>query len=190
MLQIGNTLISLDLVEEKFVCDLSACKGQCCVEGDSGAPITKEELEIIESILPIIKKMLPKENLKLLKYSGSTLIDEDDELVTNTFPNKGACVFCLYDKNNIAYCAFEKAWNEGKIDFRKPISCHLYPVRISKYKDFDAVNVHFWHICNSAIAKGRETGTPVYVFLKDALIRKYGETWYSHLVEAAESLGS
>lgn len=187
MIQIENTLISFDLIEKKFVCDLSRCKGQCCIAGDVGAPLLPEELEKIENALPAISSELQKKCLKIIEGTGVAVYDPEGELVTNTLPGKGACVLTIFDSNGVATCALEKAWLEGKIDFRKPISCHLYPVRITRYKNYQAVNVHIWDICSHAITKGRETGTPVYVFLKDALIRCFGENWYSQLEYAANN---
>lgn len=187
MLQIDNTLVSFDLIEKKFVCDLSRCKGMCCIAGDAGAPLLPDELDQIERALPTIARDLQKACLNVIDSTGVAVFDPDGELVTNTLPGKGACVFTISDTEGNAVCALEKAWAEGRIDFRKPLSCHLYPVRITRYRNYEAVNVHVWDICSAAISKGRENAVPVYVFLKDALIRCYGEKWYEQLDYAAKN---
>ena len=184
MLQINDTIISFDLFDQYFVCDLSLCKGICCVEGDSGAPLEEEEIEKIEDLLPMIWDDLSKKSQKLIETQGVFYIDEENEPVTSIV-NGRECVFVYTDENGIYKCAIEKAFREGKTDFYKPISCHLYPVRVQRYKEFRAVNYHKWDICKCARVRGSELKTPLYKFLKEPLIRKFGEDWYEQM-EAAE----
>ncbi|MFC0876872.1 DUF3109 family protein [Saccharicrinis sp. FJH2] len=187
MLQIGDTLISLDLFEKRFICDLPACHGSCCVEGDSGAPLTQEEKQIIEDLLPDIWDDLSPEAQKLIKKQGVSYVDGDGDLVTSIIKGK-ECVFTYFDENGTCKCAIEKAYNEGKSDFKKPVSCHLYPVRVKKYPTFQAVNYDKWEICKPALDLGEKLGVPIYKFVKDALIRKFGEDWYNELNIAAVEL--
>lgn len=187
MLQIDDTIISFDLFDEFFVCDLQKCKGACCVEGDAGAPLEEDEIKKIEEILPVIWADLSKKSQKIIKKQGISYIDEDGEPVTSIVDGK-ECVFTYFDKEGICKCAVEKAYNEGKIDFVKPISCHLYPVRVQQYREFEAVNYHRWEICDCALKLGDKLQVPLYKFLKDPLIRKYGKEWYEQLSVAAEEI--
>ncbi len=187
MLQIDDTIISFDLFDEFFVCDLQKCKGACCVEGDAGAPLEEDEIKKIEEILPVIWADLSKKSQKIIKKQGISYIDEDGEPVTSIVDGK-ECVFTYFDKEGICKCAVEKAYNEGKIDFVKPISCHLYPVRVQQYREFEAVNYHRWEICDCALKLGGKLQVPLYKFLKDPLIRKYGKEWYEQLSVAAEEI--
>jgi Protein of unknown function (DUF3109) len=180
MIAIDNTLVSDDLLDRKFVCDLNACKGECCVAGDSGAPLEKEEEEILNTILPLVKPYMNEEGIAEIEKSGVAVIDSDGDLVTPLVDGVKHCAFVIFE-NSIAKCAIEKAYYDGKITFKKPISCHLYPVRINKYKDFDAVNYQEWEVCKPACVCGDKLDVPVYKFLKEPLIRKYGATWYQQL---------
>ena len=186
MLQIDDTIISLDLFDEKFVCDLASCKGECCIEGDAGAPLEHDEIKIIENLLPVIWDDLTEASKEVIKKQGVYYIDEDDEPVTSIV-NGAECVFTYTDENGICKCAIEKAFREGKTDFYKPVSCHLYPVRLQKYNEFTAVNYHRWKICKAAEVLGRREKVRVYEFLKEPLIRRFGEKWYNDLCEAAEA---
>ncbi len=186
MLQIQDTLISLNLIETNFVCDLNSCKGNCCVYGDYGAPLEIEEIEIIDSILDKIDKYLTPEGKKAIKQQGLKIKDDANDYVTPLINDK-ECAFTYFD-NGIAKCAIEKAYLNNEIYFQKPVSCHLYPVRVKKYKEYTAVNYHKWEICDVALATGEKTGVPMYVFLKDALIRRFGKDWYEELELAAETL--
>lgn len=160
MLQIQNTLVSLDLIEKFFICDLDKCLGECCIEGDAGAPITKEEYNKLKEILPIVwDDLLPAAKEKI-KESGIGYVDEEADLVTQIVDGKN-CVFSCYGKNGMCMCAIEKAYREGKTNFYKPVSCHLYPVRITKYPTFTAVNYHSWKICKAAEVLGRAKGVRV-----------------------------
>lgn len=187
MLQIDDTLISLDIIEKKFICNIPKCHGQCCIDGDSGAPLAEGEKEEIEKALPVVLSELSKEAQRIIKLQGISYIDEEHEEVTSII-NGRECVFTLIDKNGNCKCAFEKAWEEGKISFRKPVSCHLYPIRVKQYQDYKGVNYDQWDICKPARVFGEKEGVPLYVFLKEPLIRKFGEDWYAQLVYAAENL--
>lgn len=189
MLQIDNTVISLDLLEERFVCDLVSCKGACCIEGDSGAPLEDNEIEIIEELMPLIWDDLSDVSKKVIEKQGVFYIDEDNEPVTSIVSGR-ECVFTFTDENGICKCAIEKAYREGKTDFYKPISCHLYPVRLQKYKSFTAVNFHKWNICDCALVLGSKLKVPAYVFLKEPLVRKFGKEWYEQLEIADKQFNS
>lgn len=180
MFQIDDTIIALDVVEENFLCDLSACKGECCVEGDSGAPLEDEEVKIIEDLLPHVWNDLSPQAQELIKKEGVAYKDTDGEMVTSIVHGKD-CVFTYYDEKGICKCAIEKAHKEGKTDFYKPISCHLYPIRLQRYKEFTAVNYHRWRVCKAAVALGNSKGLKIYQFLKGPLIRRFGEDWYQEL---------
>lgn len=187
MLQIDNTIISLDLLEERFVCDLISCKGICCVEGDAGAPLEQDEIEKLEKVLPEVWNDLPKSSQKVIKKQGVSYIDDDGEPVTSIVDDK-ECVFAYREKSGIWKCAIEKAYREGRVDFYKPISCHLYPVRLQKYEELTAVNVHRWNVCECARTNGKNLNVPVYQFLKEPLIRQFGTEWYEQLEIAAKEL--
>lgn len=180
MLSIENTLVSLDVIEERFVCDLAACKGACCVLGDFGAPLDKEELPILESIYESVKPYLPKEGVLTIENEGKHVFIEEEEKYATPLRDDGACAYTIFE-NGIALCGIEKAWKDGKITFQKPISCHLYPIRITKHKHYEAVNYERWNICKAACKNGNKLKVPVYRFLKDAIVRKYGEHYYQTL---------
>ena len=191
MISIGKTLISDDVIEEKFVCDLQKCKGACCVEGVSGAPLTSDEAKILEDIFEKVKPYLTPQGLKAIRKYGLHLTDDDGDLVTPLVNGTDECAFTIFEKGT-AFCGIEKAWKDGVIDFRKPVSCHLYPIRITEHKNYDAVNYSEWELCAPACKLGKKLKVPVYKFLKEALIRKYGEAWYAELeqfVEEREKVG-
>lgn len=186
MIAHGKTIISEDLLAEQFVCDLTKCKGACCVEGDAGAPLTKEEVSLLQEEYPKIKSLLRPEGRAVIAEVGTSVIDDyDNEPVTPLVNNK-ECAYVVFDEKGTTLCGIEKAWKEGLTDFRKPISCHLYPIRIQSYSSFDAVNYHKWEICSPACSLGKELKVPVYKFAKDSLIRKYGQSWYEELEIIAE----
>lgn len=186
MLQIKEALVSLDLIEKFFICDLDKCLGECCIEGDAGAPLNQEEYKKLKEILPIVWDDLLPSAQERIKESGVGYIDEEGDLVTQIVEGKN-CVFTCYGNDGMCMCAIEKAYREGKIDFYKPISCHLYPVRIKEYSSFTAVNYHSWKICKAAEVLGRAKGVRVYQFLKEPLIRRFGNDWYEELCEACEA---
>lgn len=186
MLQIKDTLISLDLVERYFCCDLDSCLGQCCIDGDAGAPITEEERGKLEEVLPaVIDDLLPAARREI-EENGVAYVDCEGDLVTSIVDGRN-CVFTTYGPGGMCMCALEKAWREGRIDFMKPMSCHLYPVRIREYDGFTAVNFHRWKICKCAEILGRKNGIRAYRFLEGPLVRRFGREWYDELVEAADA---
>ena len=181
MIALGHTLVSEDVFDKKSVCDLNACKGECCVAGDSGAPLNKNELKVLDSVYPLVKPYMNQKGIAAVEKQGTYILDGDGDYTT-TLVNEGAeCAFVYFDNKNIAKCAIEKAYLEGKVDWKKPISCHLYPIRITEYKEYDAVNYHNWHICKPACECGQQLNVPVFKFLKDPLTRKYGAEWYEEL---------
>ena len=189
MIQIQQTLISDDIFEEEFICDLCRCKGQCCIDGESGAPITKEEYTEINEILPEIWDDLSPKAQELINEQGIAYTDYDGELVTSIIKGE-ECVFTFFDENGVCKCAIDNAYREGRISVQKPISCHLYPIRLKEYEEFTAVNYNRWSICEPAVDLGRKNGVALYRFLKEPLIRKFGEDWYNEVCEAADLLKS
>lgn len=185
MIQIQDTLVTLDLIEQFFLCDLDSCRGECCIEGDAGAPITKEEYELLKTLVPTVWNDLTPAARQTIEEQGVGYIDEDGDLVTSIV-NGRDCVFTTYAPNGMCYCAIEKAYREGRTDFYKPISCHLYPVRLTKYPDFTAVNYHRWKICRCAEVFGRKEKVRAYQFLKDPLVRRFGQEWYDELCLVAQ----
>ena len=185
MIVIGDTIISEDLLNVYFVCNLKKCLGMCCVEGDAGAPLTEEETAVLQLIYPSIKPYLPYQSLQSIAKQGVYVKDFEGELTT-PLVDKKHCVYACFDENKIAGCAIEKAYFDGVIKFRKPLSCHLYPIRITKNISFDAVNYHKWPICDVARKHGEQLKTPLYKFTEDALIRKYGKKWYDELAFVAK----
>lgn len=184
MIEIGRTILSNDIFEKHFVCDILKCKGACCIEGDSGAPLTDEEAVSIEKEYPNFEKYLPGKHKREIGKQGFSLIDSDGDLVTPLVNNR-QCAYSFYDERGILKCAIEKAHFEGKSKFRKPISCHLFPIRITEYKRFDAVNYQELDICKPGRECGVSQQVPLYKFLKEPLIKKYGEEWYSQVEMAA-----
>jgi hypothetical protein len=184
-MKVGEVLVSDDIREREFVCNLDKCKGACCVEGDYGAPLDEDELAILEEVYPKVKPYLSPEGIREIEKQGTHTTDCDGDLVTPVIDGR-ECVYAIYDKKGILKCGIEEAYNDGKVSWKKPISCHLYPIRITKKKDFEALNYHKWHICSPACALGKELQVPVYQFLKVPLVRKYGEAWYDDLLAAVK----
>ena len=187
MLQIDDTIISLDVIESQFICDLCKCKGQCCVYGESGAPLEKDENDKINEILPIIWDELSPEAQALIEVQDMSSKDNDGELVTSIIKGE-ECVFTYFDEDGVCKCVIDKAYREGRITVPKPISCHLYPIRLQKYPNFTAVNYHKWSVCKPAVELGEREGVELYKFLKEPLIRKFGEKWYNELCDTVELL--
>ncbi|MBD5216460.1 MAG: DUF3109 family protein [Bacteroidales bacterium] len=185
MLQIQDTLVTLDLVERFFCCDLEACKGQCCLDGDAGAPLEEGEADEIRRILPEIwNDLLPAAKAEI-EANGVSYIDEEGDEVTSLVEGCN-CVFATIGSDGKWLCAIEKAYREGRVDFYKPVSCHLYPVRLKKYDSFTAVNYHRWKICKGAEILGRSKGIRVYQFLEGPLRRRFGDEWYDELRTTCE----
>lgn len=188
MIQIDDTIISTELFDMKFCCDLAKCKGECCVEGDSGAPLEEEELPLLEKSLPLVWDDLSEKSKKLIKAQGVSYIDEEGDLVTSIVDGC-ECVFTFFDEKGVCKCALEKAYRAGLSDFYKPISCHLYPIRLQKLSNGTiALNVHKWRVCKSAFTLGEEKGIPLYKFLKEPLVRRFGNEWYEKVCEVAIEL--
>lgn len=181
-----NTILSDELFTEQFVCDLSKCKGECCVAGDSGAPLEEEELEIIERVFEKVKPYLNEKGLKAIEEQGKYSLDFEGDYTTTCVDGDKECAYVVFE-NGITFCAFEKAYNDGVIDWKKPISCHLYPIRITKYPDYEALNYDRWSICSDACSHGKSLKVSVFEFLKEPLVRKYGEEWYSEVSKFRKS---
>jgi hypothetical protein len=187
MIEIGRTILSLDIFEEQFICDLLKCKGACCVEGDSGAPVKPEEVERIKENYNQFINYLPKKHQEEIQNQGFSIIDSDGDEVTPLVSNK-QCAYSFYNKKGILKCSIEKAWAKGNSTFRKPISCHLFPIRITEYKRFDAVNYEKLKICKPGRTCGKKNNLPLYQFLKEPLIRNFGENWFAQVEIAAKHL--
>ncbi len=188
MIEIDNTIVSLDVFEKKFCCDLGKCKGICCVEGESGAPLLKEEIAELEKALPAVWDDLSLKARALINRQGVSYKDIDGEDVTSIVDGQD-CVFTCYDEKGTCYCAIEKAWRAGKISFMKPLSCHLYPIRLQPLSGGRyGLNYHRWPVCKDAWVCGEKLGLPVYRFLKEPLIRAFGQEWYDKLLAAAKWL--
>ncbi len=184
MFQLGKTIVSEDILAKDFVCNLSACKGACCVDGDAGAPLSKEETAILESIYLQIKPFLRPEGIAAIEAQGSWAIGTEGELETPLIDNRD-CAYVIYD-GPTALCGIEQAYNQGVVSWKKPVSCHLYPIRVKDFTEFAAVNYDKWDICSDACELGKELQVPVYKFVKEALIRRFGIDWYTELEQVAE----
>ncbi|RZS99005.1 DUF3109 family protein [Aquimarina brevivitae] len=187
MFQLGKTIISEEVIKKDFVCNLSACKGACCVDGEAGAPLDPEETKLLKEIYPKVKPYLRKEGIEVIENEGTSIETDLGDLETPLI-NGADCAYVIYDDKNTALCGIEEAYNQGDISFKKPISCHLYPVRVQEYSEFSAVNYHRWEICDDACSLGKELQVPIYKFVKEALIRKFGEQWYKDLEDVAENI--
>lgn len=180
LIEVKDKVVSLDIFEQKFVCDLNACKGACCIEGDAGAPITLDEISVLEDDLEKIKPYMRQEGIDAVEESGVFYMDWDNEPVT-TLVNGKECAFVFFDEKGITKCAIEQAHKDGKTSFKKPISCHLYPIRVQKYAQFEALNYNEWNICKPACACGSKLDVKVYKFLKEPIVRAFGEDFYNEL---------
>ncbi len=178
-------MLSDDIKEHFFVCNLEKCKGACCVEGDLGAPLEESELKILEDSYEAVKPYLMPAGVKAIEKLGKYILDEEGDYSTTTIDG-AECAYAVYDEKGILKCGIEQAYKDGKTTFRKPISCHLYPIRAKKYDEFEALNYDQWDICNPACGFGKELGVPVYKFLKEPLIRRYGKDWYGELERIIE----
>lgn len=180
IVSIDDKLISTEIFDRKFVCDLNACKGACCVEGDQGAPLTMEEIDILEDIYADVKPFMRPEGIAEVEKNGVFYMDPWNEPAT-TLVNNQECAFVYFDDQNITKCAIEQAFLAGKVTWKKPISCHLYPIRLKKIGEEIALNYDEWSICKPACACGEKLDVPVYKFLKEPIIRAFGESFYSDL---------
>ncbi len=186
MFQIGNTLVSIEVLQESFKCDIKKCKGLCCVHGDSGAPLEKYELNILRDIYPAVKSYLRPEGIRTIENEGYYVVDRDKEYVTPIINGK-ECAYTVFE-NGIAKCGIELAFVDRMTDFRKPLSCCLYPIRIKKHEDYDAVNYDRWKICDPARDLGKSLNLPVFKFVEDALIARYGKEWVGKLNDIAAKI--
>jgi len=192
MIHIDNVLLSDEIVEEQFVCDLIKCKGGCCVDGDAGAPLEKNELQELNEACPSVLPYLSNESVAELQKQGNYVYDKEFGWVTPTI-SSGMCAYGIKDAKGIVKCGIEQAYNDGKIKWKKPLSCHLFPIRIkaSKKSKTDFVNYQPREdLCKAACSLGKKLKVPVYIFLKDALIRKYGSAFYESLSATAEHFKS
>jgi len=187
MISIGKTLSSRAVFEDAFCCDLSRCKGACCIEGDAGAPLSKDEVQVLKDIYPSVKPYLRPEGIAAIEEQGTSVIDSDGEDVTPLVEGK-ECAFVTFSDKGVAQCGIEQAHTAGDIDFIKPLSCHLYPIRVSQFSQYDALNVHQWGLCAPACELGKSLKLPVFRFLKDPLVRAYGQDWIDEAELVHEAL--
>ena len=189
MFQIDNTLVSEEIITKDFVCNLNACKGSCCLEVEAGAPLEKEETVYLEKNYKSIAPFLNVKGRKAIEKEGKFVDVGKGEFETPLVEGR-ECAYVVFGSNGITQCGIENAYRAKRIDWKKPISCHLYPVRVKEYSEFKAVNYHQWHICDSACSLGDSLKIPIYQFVKEALIRKFGNQWYSELELAAQEMNS
>ena len=180
MLIVDDCIISDNIADICFDCDLAQCKGACCVEGDCGAPLDAAEIPILKEIYPIVKKYMTPAGIDVVEREGVSSIDVD-KLPCTPLVNNRECAYAI-NEDGVTLCAIEKAWRNGETEFPKPISCHLYPIRIDDYGEFKAVNYHVWDVCHCALKKGRSKGVPLYQYLRKPLVRRFGQEWYDELV--------
>ena len=182
MIEVGPVLVHEDVVKENFVCNLSRCKGACCIEGDSGAPLNYDELDMLAKIYPAVKPYMTKKGIETVEREGVYVTDFEGDYTTPCVDGNQECAYVTWE-NGITKCAIEKAWEHGELDWKKPISCHLYPIRITSYPEFDVLHYDRWSICSPACSFGDQLKVHVHEFLKEPLIRKYGAEWYQELEE-------
>ncbi|WP_026754113.1 DUF3109 family protein [Sediminibacter sp. Hel_I_10] len=185
MFQLGKTIVSEDIIEKDFVCNLSACKGACCIDGDAGAPLEAAETQILKDIYPKVKPFLRKAGIEAIESQGTHTTNDFGEHETPLI-NGADCAYVIFDNKKTALCGIEEAYNQGEISWKKPVSCHLYPIRVKDYSEFSAINYDKWEICDDACTLGKELQVPIYKFVKEALIRKFGENWYTELEKVAK----
>ncbi len=187
MILLDNTCVSDDIADQFFVCNLEKCKGACCVEGDSGAPLEEDELPILAAIYEQVEPYLSAAGKAAINQQGVYTTDWEGDYVTPIIDGR-ECAYAIYDDRGMLKCGIEQAWIDGKITYKKPLSCHLYPIRVTKYEQYHALNYDRWSICKDACTLGEHLGVPVYQFLKEPLIRAYGEEWYEQLAVEAEAV--
>lgn len=189
MIDIDDKIVSTDLLKECFACDLGQCKGICCVEGNAGAPLEMEEVDILEEEFSNYRPYMTEAGIKAIEEQGFMVIDCDGDYTTPLIDD-AECAYS-FEENGITFCAIEKAWREGKCSFQKPISCHLYPIRVAQFSNGTVgLNYHRWSVCRSAVECGKKLGIPVYKALKEPIIRRFGEAFYNQLEEAAQLINS
>lgn len=190
MLIIQDKLVSDDIIDQHFLCDLQACQGACCWEGEAGAPLEEAELPTLEAIYPQVEPFLSPAGRQAIAEQGYYVYDEQGASYATPLVDNGPCAYMTLDRHGIARCGIETAWQAGRIDFKKPISCHLYPIRVVRTEaaGYEALNYERWDICSAACTKGKAAQLPVYQFVKDALVRKYGQEFYDELAAAADNL--
>ena len=181
MIQIKDTLISDDIITECFVCDLSKCKGECCIAGDSGAPVGEEEKKTMEEVLPHVLPYMTAEGRRTVELMGAWVVDSYDRSPVTPLIDGKECAYLIKNDEGISLCAIEQAYNDGKIRFKKPISCHLYPIRLSQIMSYTALNYHRWEVCSDACVLSKKLGVPIYKFLKEPLTARFGKNWYAEL---------
>ena len=188
MIQIDDKIISTDILTEHFCCDLSKCKGECCVEGDSGAPLDIDEVDQLEMEYQNYKPYMTPEGIEEIERQGFMVVDVDGDYTTPLIDN-AACAYS-FEENGVVFCAIERAYRQGRVPFYKPVSCHLYPIRVGEYGPYRALNYDRWDVCKMAVLKGQKENLPIYKFLKEPLIRRFGEDWYAELELVAEELAN
>ncbi|KPL15679.1 MAG: hypothetical protein AMS23_06205 [Bacteroides sp. SM1_62] len=188
MIELDDKVVSFDIIREKFVCDLAKCKGNCCVEGESGAPLEDDEVKMLKAEYEKIRPYLREEGRKAIAIQGTSIRDTDQEMVTPLVGGHNECAYVLFE-NGIARCGIEKAWEAGATGFRKPVSCHIYPIRIKNYSSMKAVNYDRWKVCDPAREHGERENVPVYRFVKDAIERKFGADFYRKLQIISDGMG-
>lgn len=184
MFQLGDTLVSEDLLKEHFACDLSQCKGACCVEGEAGAPLSAEEVQQLAKDYDAIAPFLNEAGRKAIAAQGTSIVAKDKSLET-PLVDGAACAYATFDERGWAHCGIEQAHQARAVDWKKPISCHLYPVRVKDYSVFTAVNYHRWQICSAGCANGKQMQMPLYRFVAEALQKKFGADWFAELERVA-----
>lgn len=187
MIEIDDKIVSADLLKECFACDLEQCKGICCVEGNAGAPLEMEEVDILEEEYPNYRPYMTPEGVEAVEAQGFMVIDADGDYTT-PLVNDAECAYAFVE-NGITFCAIERAWREGKCQFQKPISCHLYPIRLATFRNGTiGLNYHRWEVCHAACKQGKRLGVAVYQALREPIIRRFGEEFYHQLEEAAKAI--
>ena len=187
MIEIEGKVINTEIFRRRFVCDISKCKGTCCYDGDSGAPLEKEELDKLTEVFPAVEPLLSDKEREEISRQGLWVTDADGDFVTPIIDGR-ECVYTNREPDGTWSCAIEKAFREGKTNWRKPISCYLYPIRVSKTRKYELLNFHEWEVCRPAMELGQKVGTPAYKFLREPIIEKFGEDFYKELEELEQEL--
>ena len=187
LVEIGNKIVSTDIFSEQFTCDLNRCKGACCVKGNGGAPLNENEVDKIQNNIEKIKPHMSKSGIETVSREGVYYLDEEDTPATKLIDKKECC-FVYFDENEIAKCSIETAYKAGDINFNKPESCHLYPIRIKEFNEFTAINYETWDICSPACSLGKSLKVPVYQFLKEPIIRVFGSSFFEELTKVDQEL--